>query len=165
VAEAAPQAALEPQPLRDARAVEGARAEQRLAGLGALDEEVQVLLPGVADAAADPLLLPQGELGAGEALAVVEASRLSTEPRVVVRSERRQVRVAGLGRREARSRSSFTSRSWSVRCARSTRPLAWGVFAQGMSMLNSDSARPNCVAPRFFFASDAVTRKMLAWLL
>ena len=45
------------------------------------------------------------------------------------------------------SRSSLTSRSCSVRCARSTRPLAAGVFAQIPSMLSSSRARPNCVWP------------------
>ncbi len=38
-------------------------------------------------------------------------------------------------------------RSWSVRFARSTRPLAWLEFAHRISMFNSASARPNCVMP------------------
>jgi hypothetical protein len=41
---------------------------------------------------------------------------------------------------------------------RSTRPFAWGVFAQMMSMLSSPSARPNCVTPSPLFASFALTR-------
>jgi len=31
--------------------------------------------------------------------------------------------------------------------ARSTRPFAWGLLAQMMSMFSYDSARPNCVIP------------------
>ena len=42
-------------------------------------------------------------------------------------------------------RSSFTNRSCSVPNACSTRPFAWGLFAQVMSMFSSDSTRPNCV--------------------
>src|SRR5258708_31978068 len=44
-----------------------------------------------------------------------------------------------------RSRSSLTSRSCSVRCARSTRPLAGLLLAHHVSMLSSYIARPNCV--------------------
>ena len=47
----------------------------------------------------------------------------------------------------SRSRSSLTSRSWSVRCARSTRPFAAGVLAQTMSMFKLLRARLNCVTP------------------
>src|SRR5215210_2264929 len=43
------------------------------------------------------------------------------------------------------SRISFTSRSCNVPLARSTRPFAWGAFAQMMSMLSWSSARPNWV--------------------
>ena len=42
-----------------------------------------------------------------------------------------------------------------MRCARSTRPLAWGVLAQTISMLRAASARPNCVMPVPVAASDA----------
>jgi len=83
---------------------------------GEVPRELALLLPGE-----DPLEIL---VVADGAVGIVEAPRLATEPRVVVRSELREVRVPGLGRREA--------------------------------------AQPNCVAPRFFFASDAVTRKMLA---
>ncbi|TDN62192.1 hypothetical protein B0G77_5731 [Paraburkholderia sp. BL10I2N1] len=44
-----------------------------------------------------------------------------------------------------RSRNSLTSRSCSVRCARSTRPLAGLLFAQNGSMFSSYIARPKCV--------------------
>ncbi len=43
--------------------------------------------------------------------------------------------------------------------------LAWGVLAQRMSMLSSESARPNCVIPAPWAASGAATRKMPAWSL
>ena len=59
------------------------------------------------------------------------------------------------------SRSSFTSRSCNVPNARSTRPFACGLFAQMMSMLSSDSARPNWVTPSPPAASLLFTRKML----
>src|SRR3954449_9851150 len=45
------------------------------------------------------------------------------------------------------SRSSLTSRSCKVAWARSTRPLAWLELAHRISMLSSDSARPNWVMP------------------
>ncbi|CAB3745486.1 hypothetical protein LMG27174_07331 [Paraburkholderia rhynchosiae] len=44
-----------------------------------------------------------------------------------------------------RNRSSFTRRSCSVRCARSTRPLAGLEFAQNVSMFSSYIARPKWV--------------------
>src|ERR1700742_1552170 len=44
-------------------------------------------------------------------------------------------------------RNSFTRRSCSVRCARSTRPLAAGVLAQIPSMFSSYKALENCVWP------------------
>jgi len=47
-----------------------------------------------------------------------------------------------------RRRSSFTRRSCSVRCARSTRPLAGLLFAQNVSMFSSYIARPKCVTLR-----------------
>ena len=64
------------------------------------------------------------------------------------------------------------------KCARSTRPLAAGVFAQIRSMLSSKSARPNCVWPsppvatrrRSFICAEntrliAVERQRLSMLL
>jgi len=50
--------------------------------------------------------------------------------------------------RMPRSRSSFTSRSCSVRWARSTRPFAELLFAHHVSMFSSYIARPKCVTPR-----------------
>src|SRR5260370_31500798 len=47
-------------------------------------------------------------------------------------------------------RSSLTRRYCKVLLARSTRPLAWGVLAQTMSMLSACSARPNWVIPPAF---------------
>jgi len=46
------------------------------------------------------------------------------------------------------SLSSFTSRSCSVRLARSTRPFAWLELAHRMSTLSSNMARPNWVTVR-----------------
>src|SRR3954447_14053625 len=58
------------------------------------------------------------------------------------------------------SRSSFTSRSCKVLCARSTRPFACGLFAQMMATFSSCSARPNWVVPSPPAASGWSTRKM-----
>lgn len=55
-------------------------------------------------------------------------------------------------------RSSFTSRSCSVRFARSTRPLAWELFAQRISMLSSFKALPKWVIPWPDFAASPETR-------
>ena len=58
------------------------------------------------------------------------------------------------------SRISFTSRSCSVRFARSTRPLAWLELAHRISTMSSASARPNCVMPWPLAASAFATRKI-----
>ncbi len=55
---------------------------------------------------------------------------------------------ASAGLEIPRRRSSLTSRSCSVPLARSTRPFAWGLLAQILSMLRSRNARPNCRARR-----------------
>jgi len=62
-------------------------------------------------------------------------------------------------RRSAR-RNSFTSRSCSVRLARSTRPLAWLELAQRITL---QSARPNCVMPDPPFASGLFTERQYAY--
>ena len=78
---------------------------------------------------------------------ILVAARLRREAPVVVLHERRQERVASLNVEMPDSRISFTSRSCNVPLARSTRPFAWGAFAQMMSMLSWSSARPNWVIP------------------
>jgi len=58
------------------------------------------------------------------------------------------------------SRIPWTSRSCSVRLARSTRPLAWEELAHRISTLISASARPNWVMPCPLAASAFATRKI-----
>jgi hypothetical protein len=60
----------------------------------------------------------------------------------------------------ARRRISFTSRSWSVWLARSTRPLACGVRAWIGVISSRAATRPNSVLPSPLFESLALTRKM-----
>ena len=62
---------------------------------------------------------------------------------VIVGDEARQECIGLVYLLMRASRNSFTRRSCSVEWARSTRPFAWLVLAQRISMFSSDKARPN----------------------
>jgi hypothetical protein len=70
-------------------------------------------------------------------VSIMAIARMLSESAIVVFNEGWHERIGGAMLEIRCNLSSFTSRSWRVWCARSTRPLAAGVFAHIPSMLSS----------------------------